>query len=165
MSPEQEFADLFLKMYKLCEKHNWGDPFSYARAKEIYLANVLDHMIVSTYNGADAVQKDGLLVEYKSTIAEKIHGAYNGISVFPNWTEQEKYLIEEKLGKYAFHYFARFEGGNIVEVWKLKGEDILKILIPKLKKQFHSNRSKSKDPRLGSNVSTREIMKYGERIR
>ena len=35
-SPEKKFAELYEQMYKLCKDNKWGDPFSYARGKEIY---------------------------------------------------------------------------------------------------------------------------------
>ena len=36
MSPEQKFQELYKQMWDLCQENDWGDPFSYARAKEIY---------------------------------------------------------------------------------------------------------------------------------
>ena len=35
MKPEEKYVELYHKMAKLCEKNSWGDPFSYARSKEI----------------------------------------------------------------------------------------------------------------------------------
>ena len=106
MTPEQKFQQLFEEMHQLCEEQGWGDPFSYARSREIHLAGILGHNVAETYSGADAVDEDGEC-EYKSTIAKSINGTYNGISVQNTWEEQETYLIEEKLGKYANHYIAR----------------------------------------------------------
>ena len=98
-TPEKKFQRLFEEMYELCQEQGWGDPFSYARSREIHLAGILGHKIAETYSGADAIDKDGE-VEYKTTIAKYINGTYNGISVQSTWEEQERYLIEEKLGKY-----------------------------------------------------------------
>ena len=56
--------------------------------------------------------KNGKPVEYKSTIDKRINGTYNGISVQDTWEEQERYLIDEKLGKYSGHYIARYERGK-----------------------------------------------------
>jgi len=33
MTPEQEFIQCFERMHELCEDNDWGDPFSYNRAK------------------------------------------------------------------------------------------------------------------------------------
>ena len=146
-------------MYAICERNGWGDPFSYARSKEIMMAIVMKQRIADTYSGADGFDADGG-AEYKSTIQKNIQGTYNGISVQPTWEDQVTYLYEEKIGKYKHHYFARFDGGKIVELWCLDANDVLYILLPKLKKQYHSL-SKRKDPRLGATVTKSEIYKLG----
>jgi hypothetical protein len=84
MTPEQEFKKLFERMYELCQENDWGDPFSYARSREIHIAGTLGHEISPTLSGADGIDEVGEC-EYKSTIAEKINGTYNGISVQPSW--------------------------------------------------------------------------------
>ena len=43
--PEQRYQQLFENMYKLCEEQGWGDPFSYARSREIHMAGVLGHTV------------------------------------------------------------------------------------------------------------------------
>lgn len=170
MTPEQKFQQLFEEMYQLCEQQNWGDPFSYARSREIHLAGILGHKVADTYSGADAWEWDQnksqfVPVEYKSTIAKSINGTYNGISVQDTWEEQEKYLIDEKLGKYFNHYIARYEDGKVVEVWKLSGDDVLMILLPKLKKDWERKiNGKHKDPRLSGNLTKKEIYQYGTQI-
>ena len=76
MNPEQEFQELYERMYCLCQENGWGDPFSYARSREIYMANALGHKVATTYSGADAYEVvDGqrIPVEYKSTICDKIN--------------------------------------------------------------------------------------------
>jgi hypothetical protein len=169
-TPEQKFQKLFDEMYQLCEEHGWGDPFSYSRAREIHLAIILGHKVAETYSGADAWKWDKnkcqfVPVEYKSTIAKYINGTYNGISVQDTWEEEELYLIKEKLGKYSEHYIARYEGGKVVEVWKLTNDDVLKILLPKLKKDWERKiKGKHKDPRLSSNLTKKEIYQFGTRI-
>ena len=163
MTAEQEFADSFKKMYDLCIKQNWGDPFSYAVSREIMIANNLGHKKAVTYSGADGIDSDGEC-EYKSTIGKNINGTYNGISVQSTWKEQEKYLKEQKIEKYKNHYIARFENGEIVEVWKLDGTDVFNILLPKLKKSF-SNLSNKKDPRLGASLTKKDIYEHGVKIR
>lgn len=153
-------------MYNLCSEQGWGDPFSYARSREIYMAGVLGHQIAPNYSGKDATDEkvDGD-VEYKSTIAEKINATYNGISVQSTWEEQEKYIIDEKIGKYKSHYYSRFDGGHIAEIWKLDCADVLGILLPKIQRQYPKKKQgNAKDPRIGVTVSTREIKTYGVQV-
>ena len=97
---KKEFAELFEKMYQLSLDNNWGDTFSYNRAREIHMANYLGHSVALNYSGADAIDQDGLEVEYKSTISKDIQATYNGISVHHNWESQETYIREHKIGKY-----------------------------------------------------------------
>jgi len=54
MRPEQEYRKLYERMAEICEEQGWGDPFSYARSKEIYAATVLGHQVATTFSGADA---------------------------------------------------------------------------------------------------------------
>ena len=72
MTPEQKFQKLFEEMYTLCEENNWGDPFSYARSREIHMAGVLGHKVAEDYAGADAYDEIGEC-EYKSTIGKNIN--------------------------------------------------------------------------------------------
>ena len=164
MTPEQEYQQLYERLHNLCQDNGWGDPFSYARAREIYMAAVLGHKVADTYSGADAYDAYDEL-EYKSTITENINATYNGISVQDSWEEQEKYIVEDKIGKYQNHYYARFKEGKVEEVWKLNCNDVLKLLLPKIKKQFDEGTSHKKDPRIGVSIGQKEIENYGQRIR
>tara|TARA_R100000664_G_scaffold17048_1_gene25908 strand:- start:85 stop:585 length:501 start_codon:yes stop_codon:yes gene_type:complete len=166
MTPEQKFSYHYLEMMKVCNEQEWGDPFSYARAKEIYMANELGHRVASTLSGADGYNKTGQPVEYKSTIAKSVKGTYNGISVQDSWSEQESYLLNNKLGCYPEHFISRFdrETGKIEELWMLTGDKVCDILIPKLSAKFPTVRSK-KDPRLGANITKKEIHEHGKRIK
>ena len=160
MTPEQEYKYLYERMGRLCEEQEWGDPFSYARSKEIYAAIVLEHQIAPDYSGADAINQKKEEVEYISTIAKNCKGAYTGISVQPTREEQERYLIEEKIVKYPEHYFNRFEKSRLMESWMLTGQKVYDILEPKLSKKFNTVLSK-KDPRLSATVSWRDIQNNG----
>lgn len=162
---QKEYKKLYLQMAELCENEpGVGDPFSYARSKEILTSIELQHEIAATLSGADGVDEVGEC-EYKSTTGKHIKGAYTGISVQPTWEEQDKYLREEKIGKYENHYFSRFDGGKgIVEIWKLSGEDVLSVLLPKLEKKYPKVLT-MKDPRLGASINQTEIKKYGIKIR
>ena len=161
-TPEQEYRELYEKMARLCDRQGWGDPFSYARSKEIYAATVLGHQVAKDFSGADAID-NGEEVEYKSTTGKNCKGAYTGISVQPSWSEQERYLREKKILKYPWHYFNRFQDGKLVESWRMSGEKVYDCLLPKLKKKFPTV-LKKKDPRLGANVSWTQIQEFGTRI-
>ena len=162
MTPEQKFQQLFEEMYSLCGEQGWGDPFSYARSREIHLAGLLGHTVADDYSGADAFDENGNPLEYKSTIGKNINGTYNGISVQDTWEDQEKYLIKDKIGKYDNHFIARYEDGKVVEVWKLSGNDVLGILLPKLKKDWNRKiNGNHKDPRLSATISKKEIYAVG----
>jgi hypothetical protein len=163
MTPEQKYAYHYRAMAKICSEEGWGDPFSYARSKEILAANRLGHTIAATFSGADAFNERGQPVEYKSTIQDKCQGAYTGISVLPNWEEQIEYLRNEKIAKYPEHYFNRFKDGELVESWVMPGDKVFEILVPKMKGKFPTVREK-KDPRLSANITNGEIKKYGKRV-
>ena len=165
MTPEEQFRSLYEQMARLCREQRWGDPFSYARAKEIYAATVLGHTVAPTYAGADAFNQKGEPVEYKSTTAKNPKGSYTGISVQETWAAQDRYLLEEKLAKYPEHYYNRFDKttGKLAESWVLPGDVVYRLLRPKLKKKFFQPQ-KDKDPRLKASITWGEIKKYGKRI-
>ena len=162
---QQRYLDAFAALYEAAEEMNAGDPMSYARSREIHLACILGHSVADTYSGADAYEQDGTPVEYKSTIGKNISATYNGISVQPTWEDQEAYLIEHKIGCYPRHYYARYEGPKVVEVWVMDSDTVLSLLLPKAEKQYSTKRNgKAKDPRIGVTLSSGEIRKFGRRI-
>ena len=166
ITPEQKYQTLYEQLYTVCEENGWGDPFSYARSREIHMAGILGHTVADDYSGADAYDEEGGC-EYKSTIAPKINATYNGISVQDTWAEQERYVVEEKIGNYKNHYFARYEGGKVAEIWKLKYWDVLKLILPSIKKQWkeiNAGVSVRKDPRIGARINHNQIYEIGERI-
>ena len=81
MTPEARYQALYEEMYALCIDNGWGDPFSYARSREIHMAGILGHRIADDYSGADAFDQDGG-AEYKSTIANSINATYNGCLLY-----------------------------------------------------------------------------------
>ena len=162
MSPEQEYKQLFERMAQLCDEQGWGDPFSYARSKEILAAISLGHKVATTFSGADAFDKQGRPLEYKSTTGEKCKGSYTGISVQPTWEQQDKYLREEKIVPYR-HYYNRFKDGKLVESYEMDGEKVYKILKDKLEKSYPTALNK-KDPRLSANITWGEIEANGHRV-
>ena len=163
MTPGEEYRHLYERMAQLCDEQGWGDPFSYARSKEIYAATVLGHSVADTFSGADAFNAEGAPVEYKSTISKNNKGSYTGISVQPTWHEQEQYLENEKIAKYPEHFYNRFEQGKLVESWKMDGATVLSLLKPKLRNKFDTVLQK-KDPRLSADVTWSEIQQHGTRV-
>jgi len=165
ITPEQKYSKAWNLMMEACKEGNWGDPFSYARSREILIAIKLGHKVAETLSGADGIDSDGDC-EYKSTTADKIKAAYSGISVFNTWKEQNDYLKKEKIKKYKNHYIARFTtdpSNPIAEIWKLDGDTVYNLLLPKLKKQF-KKKNKGKDPRLAAHLQTKEIYENGIQI-
>jgi hypothetical protein len=162
MTSKEEYIHLYHRMAELCEEQGWGDPFSYARSKEIYAAIRLGHEVSETLSGADAYTEDGRPLEYKSTIGKNCQGNYTGISVKETWEEQKDYLINEKICKYPEHYYNRFHKGRLEESWKMSGQQVFDVLLPKLEKNYHKDRGA--DPRLAATVTWRDIQKHGEPV-
>jgi hypothetical protein len=162
MTLQQEWIDTFNKLQQLSDSLNVGDPFNYNRGREIHTAFTLGLTVSQTFSGADAYLGDQP-VELKSTTTKTIKATYNGISVQPTWDDQEDYLINEKLGKYVYHYFTRYEGSELVEAWRMDCADVLSILLPKLKESYKTTLTR-KDPRLGATITKKEIESYAERI-
>jgi len=158
----KRYIELYEELHKLCMDNGWGDPFSYARSREIHLANTLNHTISDTLSGADAIDEDGEC-EYKTTVGKNIQATYNGISVQPTWEEQIKYLNEEKICKYKNHYFARYDGSKICEIYKMDCQKVYEGLLPNLKKKFEKE-NKGKDPRLGYTLNKKFIIKNSIKI-
>jgi len=165
MTPQEQFVSLYKQMADLCKENGWGDPFSYARSKEIYATCVLGHTMPgpNVYAGADGINENNEGVEYKSTTQETCRGSYTGISVQSTWEKQLHYLHTDKIGKYPEHYYNRFEDGVLVESWKMRGHKVLEILTKKLKKKYPTIHEK-KDPRLSANISWTDIKKHGEQV-
>ena len=163
---QAKYLAAFAALYEAAAEMNAGDPMSYARSREIHMACLLGHTVADSYSGADAYEADGTPVEYKSTIGAKISATYNGISVQPTWEEQERFLIEDKLGKYPRHYYARYEGSDVAEVWMLTADDVISLVLPRARKQYESKRSgNAKDPRIGVSISAGDIQRLGTRLK
>ena len=159
----QELQHHVERIHQISETLDLGDPFSYNRMREILMAVALGHTIATEYAGKDATDENGDGAEYKSTTQEKMSATYNGISNYDSWGEQWDYIVNKKIGCYKWHYLARFKGPNIVEMWRMSGEDVLRCLELKLRNSWE-NRMNRKDPRLGANLTERQIKKYGEEI-
>jgi hypothetical protein len=155
----------FMMMYEAASSMKAGDPMSYARSREIHIACLLGHTVAKTFSGADAYEADGTPVEYKSTTQKTIRGGYTGISVQPTWEEQEAYLVDDKIGPYPRHYFARYDGWEIAEIWVMDSDTLLSLMLPKAEKRYYANRQKVKaDPRLAVTISATEIRKHGTQV-
>jgi hypothetical protein len=163
---QNEVQNLNESFRRLRDEFGFDDLTNYGRLKEFAMAAALGHEFPGEYADADAFDKDGNPVEYKSTVQDRINATYNGISVQPTWEKQLSYLREEKICKYEDHFFARFPRHNleIKEMYRMDGETVLKLLLPKLKRQFESQKQR-KDPRLGSSIGQTDIQKHGTRVK
>jgi len=157
----QAIIDKANELKDLCEFHGLGDPFTGNRMREMLMSFILKQKIGESYSGPDGYDERGKC-EYKSTIGPKIKATYNGISRKPSWEEQVVYL-NEKLGNIN-HYVARFDKVNIVELYKLDGDAVVNIILPRIKKQYFDIHTHRADPRLVTILSTGAIYSIGERI-
>ena len=171
MTPQERFAFLSSESYKVCRENNWGNPFVPGRTQEIIMANNLGHDISMTVSGADAHDHDGA-AEYKSCSPDpgSIHknsfnAVYGGISVFPTWEEQVKYL-DDKILAYKNHYYARFRDGECLEIWVLDCQTVYDLLLPKLKKRYDALKANDriKDPRMQAVLGKKQIYRHGKKV-
>ena len=163
---KKRFVQLYQEISQLCEDNGWGDPFSYAKGKEILAALQLNHTPTGpgVNSGADAYNESGDGVEYKSTTQGKVKGSYTGVSVQPTWADQVRYLWSEKIACYSEHYYNRFDvNGTLIESWMIPGEKVYEILLPKFESKWATIGSK-KDPRLSAIISNRDIMTHGRKV-
>lgn len=162
VSPEQEYMNLYEQMFTLCRQNNWGDPFSGNRSKEIHMAGVLNHRVSTEIHGPDAFDEDGPC-EYKSCVHPKnVVGFYNGFSLCYSWDETlEK--VSEKIRSCHNHYFGRYYGSELVEVWRMRANDVLTSIAPRLFEKFRKVKD-LKDPRMRGCVYHGDMKKYGERL-
>ena len=65
--------------------------------------------------------------------------------------------------KYKNHYFARYEGSQIVEVYKMNCSKVIEGLLPNLKKQYDKT-NKGKDPRLGYTLNKNYIVNNSTKL-
>ena len=162
MTTQTDWLNAFAELQCLSNELGVGDPFNYNRGREIHTAFTLGLRVSDTLSGADAYI-DGQPVELKSTIGN-LKATYNGISVQPTWDEQVEYLATKKIGKYKYHYIVRYDADKLVEAYRLLADDVMMLLLPKFKKQYHNTKVKA-DPRLGAQLTKEEILTYGERIK
>ena len=158
---QEQWLHCFNQLQTLSTELGLGDCFNYNRGREIHTAFKLGLTVSDTLAGADAFE-DGKPVELKSTIGA-LKGVYNGVSVQPTWDEQVEYLINKKIGCYYHHYITRYDNGVLCEVYRLSGDDVLALTLPKFKKQFHSTNVR-KDPRLSATINSKEIKQFGTRV-
>ena len=126
-------------MYNLCIDNDWGDPFSYARSREIYMALMLKHTIASTFSGADALEGNVKLIKSTTRLTSMVRTTVLALSLRGT---SSLLICTDKISKYLYHFFARFEDGKIVELWQLTSDKVLNLLVPKLKRSTMMKQSK-----------------------
>ena len=160
---DKQILETTEKLFELFELGGYGDP-SVNRLREVAAAIKLGHRPAKTNSGPDAFDSDGNALEYKSTNQKDCQGSYTGVSNASSWSELDQYLQDKKILPYKYHYYNRFcKRGSLVESWRLTGEKVYEIIMPKLKKQYFSDKVYA-DPRPSANVSNTEIKKYGEKV-
>jgi hypothetical protein len=162
MTREDAFALLKTNvesLYEVCNKMNWGDPFASGRIREIILVNTLGHEIADTLHNEDATGIDGLRREYKTQLNSRSWAGRYDVSRYPTWEEQEHYLRHEKIGNCVYHYFASFTEDNILmEIYAMSGAVALGLIMPKIKAQYHEDRTNKKHQDLYATLSGSDII-------
>jgi len=142
-------------------KNNLGDPFRDVRLREALLADHLNHVLAPVGYPYDAFLKEETY-EYKTISATR--SARYDVSWCETWQKQKKYLREVKILPHKYHYLAKFSDRMEIEkIWRMTGEQALKILEPKLKKKFHQT-TINKNGVLQAVITTNEFSVYGQQI-
>ena len=161
-SPIEEVIDAIVNLIDVFKEEGLGDPFGAGRTREAILAEFLDHNIGNDLSGEDAYDENGNEFEYKTGF--DFNGRYE-VSTFPTWEEQEKYLLNEKIGYYKFHYYATFNRKyEIQKVYRISGEKANKVLIPKFKKFYKRDKKNLASQTLTANMYVNDIREHGELI-
>ena len=158
-----EFAPLFENVNKLAYKYNQKDVWHGGRGKEYYISYILNHAVGEEYTGADAYDKLGAC-EYKTTSTNHKSPKFRyNFNKLPTWKEQMEYLENEKILPYKNHYMIFFDvTGTVSEVWKLKAEVVLELLLKTIKSQYllHKDSEKVIDVAL----TPTQVREYGEKV-
>lgn len=157
-------VDAVQHVIKVFADEELGDPFASGRAREAILADFLGHTLGVDLHGCDAYDDVGNLFEYKTTYAHiGLRGRYD-VSSYPTWSKQVAYLKREKIGIYQYHYFATFTTRlDIQDVYRLSGDTVLDLLLPKFKKKYLCDKTSLKRRDLYATLSAREIMTHGQK--
>ena len=169
MTQEDRFAYHMIGLYDTTVQNGWGsDPFLQNRTREIHMANFLGHYVADTNSGPDAYEDEGrtIPVEYKSTTQGNLVATYTGISLKTTWEDQMTYLLNEKICCYPRHYFARYVGARIVEMWVMNCEHVLSGILPRVERSFNDRLSGvlTADSRLSATLSRGYIREHGTEI-
>jgi hypothetical protein len=146
-------------LYKICGEMGWGDPFASGRIREIILVNTLGHEIADTLHKEDATGSDGLKREYKTQLQSRSWNGRYDVSRQTTWELQEHYLRHVKIGPSIYHYFASFTDDNVLmEIYVMDGVTALSLILPKIKAQYHEDRSGKKHQDLYASLTRDEIL-------
>ena len=161
-SPLEPVIDAIRSLVDVFDFFRLGDPFGGGRTREAILAEFLNHTIGDDLSGADAYSADGCEYEYKTGFG--FNGRYE-VSTYPNWEEQEEYLVNEKIGYYDIHYYAVFNRKyELVKVYKMSGKKANDILLPKFRDFYFRDKTNLASHTLTASMTRRDAVKYGELI-
>ena len=161
-SPIEEVIDAIVNLIDVFNEEGLGDPFGAGRTREAILAEFLDHNIGDDLSGEDAYDENGNEFEYKTGF--DFNGRYE-VSTYPTWEEQEKYLLNEKIGYYKFHYYATFNRKyEIQKVYRISGDKANKVLIPKFREFYDRDKTNLASQTLTANMYLNDVLEHGELI-
>jgi hypothetical protein len=127
MNPLEQISFYLNKINEITQKNNLGNIFYNEQYLELLIANILNHKYNSG-QGCDAYDENGNPVEYKSiNLNSKTIGSF-----------QFHWLSKNKIDKYLtckYFFFCIRKGVEILEIYKLKSDKILDILINKSKEK------------------------------
>jgi len=161
---EKQFAKKYEELVQLAQLMEVGDPFGPGRAREIILAGILGHKIGDTLHGIDAQSFCGKKTyEYKTSLSTTYLTPRYDVSWCDTWENQVEYLKLNKIANHEFHFFASFTiFGEVTAIYKMSGEKVLELLLPKLQRKFYAPKKRSGV--LYASLSEKDLRKHAEKI-
>lgn len=144
MANKDEVLSAVQHLVEVFDKHKLGNPFVSGRLREALVARFLGHQLSDGYQGFDArslpnAHGIGEFYEYKITSGRYLSGRYD-IPYRSTWEEQKTYVIEEKLAC-SQHFFARFDGYELIEVRRMSYDILVELLLPKIRAKYLQDKS------------------------
>lgn len=168
---DQEIKEILLVIAKRFYIKGLGNPFNYNRGMEFIQALTFGLILCPVGGGSDAyhalqawyaeLKKTSFLGFTKAGILKSHSFAYNGTTRKPTLDGQIEYCRTKILrDKYHFLTIVDDVRGALYQTFKVPGEEMSKVLLPKMIHSWETGTSKG-DPRINASVSTNDIMKSG----
>lgn len=161
---EKEFAKKYAELVQLAHLMDVGDPFGAGRAREIILSGILEHKIGDKLHGIDAQSFCATKTyEYKTWLDSCYPTARYDVSWCDTWENQVEYLKHNKIANHEFHFFASFTVfGEVTAIYKMSGEKVLELLLPKLQRKFYAPKKRSGV--LYASLTQKDLREHAEKI-